>query len=166
MTTVKILKENEQDFEWYPTTQEIIECVKKHINAQTYGGYSILDIGAGDGRVLKALASGRNSECYSIEKSEILRNKQDKEIIPLGCNFWDNTLIDKNVDFIFCNPPYSEYEAWCEKIIKEANTEKGIYFVIPERYKVSNSNGVNSNKEFKKIPNFATSSFKLQRSKF
>ena len=28
MTTVKILKENEQDFEWYPTTQEIIECVK------------------------------------------------------------------------------------------------------------------------------------------
>lgn len=137
MTTVKILKENEQDFEWYPTTQEIIECVKKHINAQTYGGYSILDIGAGDGRVLKALASGRNSECYSIEKSEILRNKQDKEIIPLGCNFWDNTLIDKNVDFIFCNPPYSEYEAWCEKIIKEANTEKGIYFVIPERYKQS-----------------------------
>ena len=137
MTTVKILKENDQDFEWYPTTQEIIECVKKHINAQTYGGYSILDIGAGDGRVLKALASGRNAECYSIEKSEILRNKQDKEIIPLGCDFWQNTLIDKEMDFIFCNPPYSEYEAWCEKIIKEASTEKGIYFVIPERYKQS-----------------------------
>ena len=137
MTTVKILKENDQDFEWYPTTDEIINCVKKHINAQTYGGYSILDIGAGDGRVLKALASGRNAECYSIEKSEILRNKQDKEIIPLGCDFWDNTLIDKKVDFIFCNPPYSEYEAWCEKIIKEANTEKGVYFVIPERYKQS-----------------------------
>lgn len=136
-TTVNILKENDQDFEWYPTTQEIIECVKKHINAQTYRNSSILDIGAGDGRVLKALASGRNTECYSIEKSEILRNKQDKEIIPLGCDFWDNTLIDKEVDFIFCNPPYSEYEVWCEKIIKEANTKNGVYLVIPERYKES-----------------------------
>lgn len=136
-TTLNILKENDQDFEWYPTTDEIIECVKKHINAQTYRGFSILDIGAGDGRVLKALTYDKNALCYSIEKSEILRNKQDKDIIPLGCDFWQNTLIDKEMDFIFCNPPYSEYEAWCEKIIKEASTEKGIYFVIPERYKQS-----------------------------
>ena len=54
-TTLNVLKENDQDFEWYPTTDEIINCVKKHINAQTYRGFSILDIGAGDGRVLKSI---------------------------------------------------------------------------------------------------------------
>ena len=136
-TTVNILKENDQDFEWYPTTDEIINCVRNHLYTHTYRNNSILDIGAGDGRVLKALADGRDIDCYSIEKSEILRNRQDKDIIPLGCDFWQNTLMDKEVDTVFCNPPYSEYEAWCEKIIKEANTKNGVYLIIPERYKQS-----------------------------
>lgn len=136
---VSNLKENEQDYEWYPTTKEILKCVKEHIN---YGFSSILDIGAGDGRVLKELAfieSDRGSyleKMYSIEKSEILRARQDKDIIPLGCDFWQNTLIDKEVDVVFCNPPYSEYEEWCEKIIKEVNAEH-LYLVIPQRFKDS-----------------------------
>lgn len=137
MTTVNILKENDQDFEWYPTTEEIINCVKKHLYANTFHNISILDIGAGDGRVLKALADSKDIQCYSIEKSEILRSRQDKNIIPLGCDFWQNTLVDKEVDIVFCNPPYSEYEVWCEKIIKEANAKNGVYLVIPERYKQS-----------------------------
>ena len=70
MTTVNILKENDQDFEWYPTTEEIINCVKKHLYTNTFHNISILDIGAGDGRVLKALADGKNTQCYSIEKAK------------------------------------------------------------------------------------------------
>ncbi|MFL1706724.1 hypothetical protein ACHJH3_06930 [Campylobacter sp. MOP7] len=135
------LKENEQDFEWYPTTKEIINCVKSHLGDNFN---SILDIGAGDGRVLKELAFIKDErgsyfeKMYSIEKSEILRSRQDKDIIPLGCDFWQNTLIDKEVDVVFCNPPYSEYEEWCEKIIKEANT-KHLYLVIPQRHKDSDA---------------------------
>lgn len=137
MLNLSELKQNNQDFEWYPTTDEIINCVRNHLYTHTYRNNSILDIGAGDGRVLKALTDDKDTQCYSIEKSEILRNRQDKDIIPLGCDFWQNTLIDKEVDTIFCNPPYAEYETWCEKIIKEANVTNGIYFVIPERYKQS-----------------------------
>lgn len=62
-TTIQALKENEQDFEWYPTTDEMIEAVKQDCFKEfTYGDddrtsmdsyFSLLDIGAGDGRVLR-----------------------------------------------------------------------------------------------------------------
>ena len=45
-------------------------------------------------------------------------------------------LIDKPVENIFCNPPYSEFEEWATRIIREANAKK-IYFVIPQRWKTS-----------------------------
>ena len=47
------LKEANQDFEWFPTTLEMIAAVKKRMPE---GANSIMDIGAGDGRVLKWLA--------------------------------------------------------------------------------------------------------------
>ncbi len=49
-----------QDFEWYPTTREIISAVANHVNEtahhRVFHSRSILDVGAGDGRVLMALA--------------------------------------------------------------------------------------------------------------
>ena len=47
------LKENGQDFEWYPTTVEMIETVSRKCASIYHDiGFSLLDIGAGDGRVL------------------------------------------------------------------------------------------------------------------
>jgi tRNA1(Val) A37 N6-methylase TrmN6 len=47
------VQEAEQDFEWYPTTDRMIRAVAAKIPTDTE---SVMDIGAGDGRVLLALA--------------------------------------------------------------------------------------------------------------
>jgi len=54
-------------------------------------------------------------------------------IAIVGTDFEQQTLIDKDVSVVFCNPPYSQYEQWAVKIIKEAlcNT---IYLIIPNRW--------------------------------
>ena len=94
---------------------------------------SLLDCGAGDGRVLDTLMNGLK---YAIEKSKILVQSLSKDIFVVGTDFTQNTLIDKKVDVIFSNPPYSEYEGWAEKIILEANA-RYIYLVIPSRWESS-----------------------------
>ena len=47
MNRLATLKENDQDFEWYPTTDEMIAAVYSRCGDFS----SMLDIGAGDGRV-------------------------------------------------------------------------------------------------------------------
>ena len=70
------IKENNQDFEWYPTTDEILEIIHRDINKQNtynkeeYCG-SILDIGAGNGKALNKLTTGNK---YAIEKSSVPGN--------------------------------------------------------------------------------------------
>lgn len=131
--TIENLKQNNQDFEWYPTTQAMLECIRKDALAHTKNEkyLNILDCGAGDGRALDFIAGEGNK--YAIEKSTILLGKHSKDIIPVGTDFYQCTLIDKQVDIVFSNPPYSEYEAWAAKIIKEANAPF-IYLIIPERW--------------------------------
>ncbi len=136
MTTalVRGLKKAEQDFEFYPTTTEILELVKRNMPKNDYNSNitaSVLDCGAGDGRVLISLTEGAR---YAIEKSPILVNNMDSSIFVVGCDFHENTLIDKKVDVVFSNPPYSEYEEWVLKIITQANAKK-IFLVLPERWK-------------------------------
>lgn len=158
------LKENNQDFEFYPTTKEMIKAIYK---ATTGGDW--LDIGCGTCNFkkyfeeLRAEQQARYDEkenmyrksnynkelepkdCdrpkgfnkyYVIEKSEILLQKLDKKTIVLGTDFYATLLMDKPVTNVFCNPPYSEYEQWSEKIIKEANC-KYIYLIIPQRWQNS-----------------------------
>lgn len=163
------LKENNQDFEFYPTTKEMIETIYK-----TASGEDWLDIGCGTCNFKKYFeelrseqqtryntkeTAFRNSyvkgkgynydlqpkDCdrakhlgkyYVIEKSEILLQKLDKDTIVLGTDFYNTLLMDKPVNNIFCNPPYSEYEQWSEKIIKEANC-RYIYLIIPQRWQNS-----------------------------
>ena len=151
---VNAIKENDEDFEWYPTTQEIVNCVAEWI--ATHGEFTngILDIGCGNGGFFEKLDKAgyfkgdeykernfnyrirKNYAKYGIEKSYVLSEQLPDDVILLGSDFMTNTLIDKKVDCIFCNPPYSQFETWAEKIIREGNAEK-IVLVIPERWKTS-----------------------------
>lgn len=109
--TRKILADvigTDSDFEWYPTTNEIINAIKDDLSSEFDCSYSILDCGAGDGRVLKALSKGKK---YAIEKSKPLLNALDRSIFIVGTEFTEQTLLDKKVDVIFSNPPYSEFES-------------------------------------------------------
>ena len=177
LQTIKNLKQANEDFEWYPTTREIIEAMYwdllgKKVGEETYraGGrrYSMLDIGAGNCKVLNTIReiaeeqpllsekwtnhkgqeneythSRMESERFAnrvfitkymaIEKSTILTDLMPKETLVVGTDFHENTLIDKQSDVIFCNPPYSEYEQWSTRIIREGNANT-IYLVIPQRW--------------------------------
>jgi len=137
-----LLDENKasgQDFEWYPTTDSIIRVINQHLKRQEYterivrSGETFMDIGAGDGRVLTAL-SDYFGELHAIEKSVALARSMPKEIRVVGGDFWEQSLIDKPAKVTFCNPPYSEFTRWVERIINETASEL-IYLVIPVRWK-------------------------------
>lgn len=131
---VNDIKSSNEDFEWYPTTPEIISAVKSHMmefNKRWGVEYpSVLDCGAGDGRVLTELTKGSR---YAIEKSNALLKSLDKDIFVVGTDFHSQCLIDKKVSVLFCNPPYSEFDVWADKIIREANASLA-YLVIPKRW--------------------------------
>jgi len=134
MTTralVEALKAGGEDWEYYPTTPEIIGIIRDSLGTGKQFA-SFLDCGAGNGATLAALTDGKK---YAIEKSQILVQAMPADIFVVGCDFHDNTLIDKRVDFVFCNPPYSDYKTWAIRIISEANA-RGVFLVIPERWKV------------------------------
>lgn len=144
---VKKLKENRQDYEWYPTTPEMVLSVKRdmqqYFNRYEYNQHTkrpdeflacvdVLDCGAGDGRVVVDLANGGKK--YAIEKSRVLIDSMPEDVFIVGTDFFQSTLIDKKVDVVFCNPPYKEYAQWAEKVILEANA-KLAYLILPARWK-------------------------------
>lgn len=139
---VQQLKENNEDYEFYPTTDEILRVIYDDI--QTMSSISILDIGAGNCKLLSKFeewykhenkSNGKKiSKYYAIEKSEILVRNMPPEAIVVGGDLFQNTLIDKSASMVFCNPPYKEYIDWSMKILKEISSET-IYLIIPERWK-------------------------------
>lgn len=132
LKVVETLKAENQDFEWYPTTHAMLNVIKKDFGGRYDSrAPSVLDCGAGDGRALTYLTRG---DRYAIEKSYPLIEKMDASISIVGTEFNEQTLIDKKVDIIFCNPPYSEFQSWVTKIIKEANAPY-VYFIVPTRWK-------------------------------
>ena len=154
MTVNQLVKEQHrqgEETEFYPTTEKIVNCVAKWIATKGGEVNSILDIGCGNGNFFDKLDktdffnSGNygdknyNSKLskyykkYGIEKSAILAEQLPEDVILLGSDFYTNTLIDKAVDCIFCNPPYSDFETWAEKIILEGNADK-IVLIIPNRW--------------------------------
>lgn len=139
---VKELKENNENWEWYPTTVEIVRAFAlylksyKHVSSYYCYSGSVLDIGCGNGGFFQKLCADeafKNISKYGIEKSMILSEQLPDDVVLLGTDFNQQTLIDKKVDVIFCNPPYSEYETWAEKIILQGNTSV-IALVIPTRW--------------------------------
>lgn len=136
---VKQLKEHGEDHEWYPTTNKMLDVIKQHLAAKKHRNVNelnidVLDCGAGNGKVLDAISG--NGKKYSIEKSPILARIQANDIVPVGTDFHRVTLIDKAVGMVFSNPPYSEFELWATKIIREANAPD-VYLVVPQRWKQS-----------------------------
>ena len=93
---------------------------------------SILDIGCGSAKLRSYFPA---SDYFVIEKSRILIDRLPPDIYVLGTDFNACTLIDKKVDMIFCNPPYSEFKEWTIRIIKEGNFDEA-FLIIPQRWQV------------------------------
>lgn len=127
--------------EFYPTTQEIIDRMVADIallREERYTDFgrldSALDIGAGSGKVLNALREKADfRELYAIEKSPLLCEQLHEDVFIVGTEFHEQSLVCKTVGMTFCNPPYSEYEEWTVKIIRESASSL-VYLVIPERW--------------------------------
>jgi Domain of unknown function (DUF4942) len=135
------IKAANQDFEWYPTTDEIIAAVVKdykRLNVSDWRLFreidSVLDIGAGNGKVLRALREQTEIHSfYAIEKSPILCQQLDAAFFIVGTDIFEQSLVSKNVGMIFCNPPYSEFVDWSAKVIRESAAPL-VYLVLPERW--------------------------------
>ena len=176
MTTnaiIKELKNDNQDFEFYPTTDEIIDTIHNDLlnfaktnnktidyqerkesvlfglkqlddfyfnwdyNRETeiyeyhYRLESFIDIGAGDGRLFDKIVASKK---YAVEKSLAQADRLIKNnIMLLGHDFFETTLIDKTFTVVFCNPPYSIYKDFVKRILSEVN---GVmtYLVIPSSW--------------------------------
>lgn len=170
MNKLATLKKLDEDFEWYPTTDEILNCVRTDIyglrNLEQFKwargkgdiGFSegrrdentpdilyidsILDIGAGDGRVFEHFKKEVNEtqinikKCYGIEKA--ITQGDDlihRGVALIGRDYWETVLIDRHFTIVFSNPPYSQYKEWCEKLINEINASF-IYLVIPQQWRL------------------------------
>lgn len=143
---IKQIKEANQDFEFYPTTAVIAQTIYRHLDSHS----SVLDIGAGNGNFFRLIEEidGRYKECagdegrysskmgskYAIEKSKILIDNMDEDIALVGTDFLKQTLIDKKVNVVFSNPPYSEVEQWIIKIIKESNCKQAFVLMPVSRW--------------------------------
>jgi hypothetical protein len=132
---VAALKESNQDFEYYPTTQEMLDCIRRDMGKGVdQKAYSVLEVGAGTAFAGKFLAGGE--KVLAIEKSEILRVSWPCDVIPVGTDFDNLSMIGIRAEVCFCNPPYSAYEAWAARIISEFSGGR-VYLVIPQRWENS-----------------------------
>ena len=151
---VKEQKKYNEETEFYPTSERIVGKIAAYISEKSHEEiYSILDIGCGNGGFFEKLdrtavfhdynapygSKERKSKLvktykkYGIEKSLILRENCNDDVIIIGTDFMENQLIDKKTDLVFCNPPYSQFKEWTRKIISEANAPN-IVLVIPSRW--------------------------------
>lgn len=139
---IEEVKAKNEDFEFYPTTDEIIFKVIKDLrflkessyNYSSFNFSSILDIGAGNGKVLRAIKKEfQGVDLYAIEKADTLKQLLDEQVYIVGTDFNEQSLLDKTIAVTFCNPPYSKYQEWAKKIIRES-CSSFIYLVIPKRW--------------------------------
>jgi len=164
LSKIDELKDAGQDYEWYPTTEAMIDAIYNHMPNMLGERHhvddvpkSIMDIGAGDGRVLIGLRDrifakmsaeytdeNRHQKerlatriasfpLFAIEKAPIHIDAMPSNIAIIGTDFDAQTLIDKPVDTVFCNPPYLKYETWAIRIIRESQANS-VYFIMPRRW--------------------------------
>ena len=124
---IKELKQAGQDYEFYPTTEEILnavckryECEKICDRVNLFSGWedecyfecSLLDIGAGNGSSLSYIRESMKKRCeqkeksfemslYAIELSQILIKQMPSDILTIGTNFWEQNLYDKSYTIFF-----------------------------------------------------------------
>jgi hypothetical protein len=169
---IKILQAADEDREWYPTTKEILAAFsadlyeqsktissmndgkgiyhdKKHYDRETGTDYdivsieSMLDVGAGDGRIFNVIKDKSKDRRFRVEKKygiEIANTQSDdlirKGVFIIGRDFFQTSLIDKKYAVIFSNPPYSIYENWTLRLLRESNFII-MYLVIPVRWETN-----------------------------
>lgn len=134
---IKRVAANGEDFEFYPTTDEIIAALVRDLGREGDRISSVLDVGAGNGKVLLALrALAGISDLHAIEKSPILCEQLPADVLIVGTDFAEQSLLSKHVDVTFSNPPYSEFEEWAVKIIRQSASTL-VYLVLPERWEKS-----------------------------
>ena len=164
----RVLQAAGEDYEWYPTTDEILAAFADDLYGQAetlsaHGGNEIyhrkgyydhkegikcdlvsietmLDVGAGDGRVFNAI---QDKSRFCIEKTygiEIANAQSDdlirKGVFIIGRDFFQTSLIDKRYSVIFSNPPYSIYEAWTIRLLRES-AFLVMYLVLPVRWETN-----------------------------
>ncbi len=144
------IKQNNQDFEFYPTSKEVIKELYKNMKRDTklvgnryYSDKSVsfMDVGAGNGKIFKELEMLAKkddkklfSSKYAIEKSDILSEQIPEDVFVIGSDFEHQTFLDKNIDMVYSNPPYSNFANWSVKLIKELSSYF-IYLLVPKRWK-------------------------------
>lgn len=137
MTTAQLvtrLQDAGQDHEWYPTTRRMLEPILRRLDKHTD---SILDVGAGDGRVLRMFAERcEHAKLFAIEKAALLLQQLPESVIPVGTEFIEQDLMALRCSVVFSNPPYSEYELWAARIITTAHADD-IYLILPQRWETS-----------------------------
>lgn len=144
-TLLKSVQDAGEDYEFYPTTDTMIAVVARYLD-KSKSDTSIMDIGAGDGRVLSQFAAyfdrkdkdgytvGRTPTLYAIEKSTTLIQAQPEGVIPVGTDLFEQNLACLPVTYLFSNPPYSQFESWASLIIESGHALKA-FLVIPRRWK-------------------------------
>ncbi len=135
---VAALRGEGEDFEWYPTTAAMADVViadaKRRLDLDPNDSIAVLDIGAGDGRVLVRFhAVWTKGTFFSIEKSSVLQAAQPDWVVPAGTDFREQDLMAVQASIVFCNPPYSEFEAWAARLIAESFC-RALYLIIPQRW--------------------------------
>lgn len=140
MGIAKLINEVKQfgDYEFYPTEKAQIDVIKNRIEEMNFNfSYSVLDIGAGDGRVLNQIAH-RGGDKYAIEKSLPLLHSLSPDVFVVGTEFMEQTLLDIDVNITFCNPPFKQFSEFATKIINESMSPD-IFLILPKRWKEDES---------------------------
>lgn len=129
---LRSVQEAGEDYEFYPTTDRMIAVVARHLDKSAK---TLMDIGAGDGRILTRLAAhfGHPPDLYAVEKSTVLVQAQPENVIPVGTDLYEQNLACLPVDYLFSNPPYSAYETWACIIIESGHARKA-FLVLPRRW--------------------------------
>jgi len=158
---IRTLEVANADFEWYPTTDEIINDMKSDIMSlfkkEIIGHWtdreyfdtsgrknegliirSFLDVGTGDGYIFqnfKNLEIMTIKDAYGIEIAQPFVEDliQKDDVFLIGRDFFRTSLVDKQFSVIFSNPPYSRYMPWVVRLLQEANFAL-MYLVIPVRW--------------------------------
>ncbi|TOJ47079.1 hypothetical protein CGI42_20275 [Vibrio parahaemolyticus] len=151
LAVVQKLKDEGQDYEFYPSTKEHIDHIASDINdilkthefSTRYNeAVKVLDVGAGDGRVLQmlkvALEANENEtlhcDLFAVEKATVQTSTyRSKGITLLGTEFNEINFISKNADIAFVNSPYSEFSHWVATLINQLNF-KIMYAIMPKRW--------------------------------
>lgn len=152
LSVVRKLKSEAQDYEWYPSTKSQITSItndikKLHKDFDFTDRYSesisMLDVGAGDGRVLEQAIEELSQENdgrtlkvipYAIEKASIHTSTYRKKgITLLGTNFEETNFVSKKAIICFVNPPYSSFSLWLSNLIAQLDFRL-LYAIVPERW--------------------------------